>query len=195
MSTGYHIKDQEAVYYVTFQIVNWIDIFSRKVYRDIIIDNLRYNQQHKGLEIYAFVIMSNHVHLIIRCGKGCLSDTIREFKSYTAKQLLKAIDSKEESRKEWMINLFEFAAKKHKRNEKFQIWTHENHAIEIYSNAFFFEKINYIHQNPVRAGWVKNAEEYLYSSARFYADKNCLLEIVQVIPELMHVHSRGFFRQ
>lgn len=195
MSTGYQIKDQEAIYYVTFQIVNWIDIFTRKVYRDIIIDNLRYNQQNKGLEIYAFVIMSNHAHLIIRCGRGRLSDTIREFKSYTAKQILLAIESKEESRSEWMINLFEFAAKKHKRNEKFQIWTHENHAIEINSNAFFFEKMNYIHQNPVQAGWVENAEDYLYSSARFYGNRKCLLDVVQVIPELMHVHSRRFFRQ
>ena len=140
MSTGYKIQDQETLYYVTFQIVEWVDVFSRKIYRDIVIDSLRYCQQHKGLEIYAFVIMSNHIHLLIRSSKGSMSDTIREFKSFTAKQTLQTITN--ESRKDWMLHVFEFFAKKHNRKEKHQFWTHENHAEEIYSNKFIFQKIN-----------------------------------------------------
>ena len=178
MSTGYKIFDQEALHYVTFQIVNWIDIFTRKVYRDIVVDSLRYCQQNKGLEIFAFVVMSNHVHLLVRSKTGRLSDTIHDFKSFTAKQILLAIDTEDESRRKWMLNLFEFAAKCHKRNEKFQIWTHENHAEEIYSNKFITQKINYLHENPVRAGIVDRAEDYVYSSARAYAGLDCLLEIV-----------------
>lgn len=88
--------------------------------------------------------MSNHLHLLIRSDIGKLSDTIREFKSFTAKQILLTIDSDSESRRGWMLNLFEFAAKHHKRNEKYQFWTHENHAEYIYSNAFIDQKINYI---------------------------------------------------
>ena len=170
MSTGYKIIDQEGLHYVTFQIVEWVDIFTRKVYRDIIIDSLRYCQQNKELEIYAFVVMSNHVHLLLRSGIGKLSDTIREFKSYTAKQILLTIEQESESRCDWMLNLFEFAAKKHKRNEKYQVWTHENHPELIYSDKFLFQKMNYIHENPVRAGIVENPEDYLYSSARYLAD-------------------------
>ena len=180
MSTGYKIVDQEALHYVTFQIVNWVDLFTRQVYRDIVIDSLKFCQANKGLEIYAFVVMSNHIHILLRSSTGKLSDTIREFKSYTAKQILLAIEMELESRRDWMLNLFEFAAKQHKRNEKYQIWTHENHAELIYSDNFIFQKLNYIHENPVRAGIVEKAEDYLYSSARDFAGKGCLLEIVPV---------------
>ena len=179
MSTGYRIANQEALHYVTFQIVNWIDIFTRKVYRDIVIDSLRYCQQHKDLEIFAFVVMSNHLHLLIRSKTGKLSDTIHDFKSFTAKQILLAIEAENESRREWMLNLFAFAAKRHKRNAKFQIWTHENHAEEIYNNKFIEQKINYIHNNPVKAGIVEKPEDYLYSSARAFAGLDCLLEVSQ----------------
>ena len=181
MSTGYQIVEQDALHYVTFQIVKWVDIFTRKVYRDIVIDSLKYCQTNKGLEIYAFVIMSNHIHLLIRSDIGKLSDTIREFKSFTAKQILLAIDTESESRRDWMLNLFEFAAKQHKRNEKYQILTHENHAELIYSDKFIIQKISYIHDNPVRAGIVENPEDYLYSSATDFAGKQCLLNIVQMI--------------
>jgi REP element-mobilizing transposase RayT len=180
MSTGYKIEDQEGLHYVTFQIVEWVDIFTRVVYRDIVIDSLRYCQQNKELEIYAFVVMSNHIHLLLRSGIGKLSDTIGEFKSYTAKQILLAIELESESRRDWMLNLFEFAAKKHKRNEKHQVWTHENHPELIYSDKFLFQKMNYIHENPVRAGIVENPEDYSYSSARDLAGKSCLLNIVPV---------------
>jgi REP element-mobilizing transposase RayT len=177
MTTGYKINDQGALYYGTFQIVNWLDLFTRKAYKDILIDSLKFCQENKGLEIYAYVIMSNHMHLLIRSEKEILSDTIRDFKSYTAKEFLKVIDSAEESRKEWMLNLFEFAAKRHKRNSKYQIWTHENHAELIYSNKFIDQKINYIHENPVRAGIVENAEDYVYSSAGIYAGQKGLLDV------------------
>ncbi len=102
MSTGYKIDDQEGLYHVTFQIVDWIDIFTRQVYRDIVIDSLKFSQQNKSLEIYAFVVMSNHLHLIIRSGIGKLSDTIGEFKSITAKKILLAIEMKSESRRDWI---------------------------------------------------------------------------------------------
>jgi REP element-mobilizing transposase RayT len=102
MSTGYQISEQDELYYVTFQIVRWVDIFTRQVYRDIVIDSLKFCQQHKGLEIYAFVIMSNHIHLLIRSQEARLSDTIRVFKSFTAKKILEAINTESESRKEWI---------------------------------------------------------------------------------------------
>ena len=156
-------------------------MFTRQVYRDIVIDSLKFCQVNKGLEIYAFVIMSNHIHILLRSSIGKLSDTIRDFKSYTAKQILLAIEIEQESRRDWMLNLFEFAAKQHKRNEKYQVWTHENHAELIYSDKFIFQKINYIHENPVRAGIVENPEDYLYSSARDLAEKPCLLNIVPVL--------------
>jgi putative transposase len=178
MSTGYKIVEQNALHYVTFQVVKWIDIFTRKVYRDIVIDSLKFCQANKGLEVYAFMIMSNHIHLMIRSDKGTLSDTIGEMKSFTAKKIFNAIETESESRKEWMLDLFEFSAKQHKRNENFQFWTPENHAELIYSDKFLFQKLYYIHLNQVRAGIVEKAEDYLYSSARDFAR---MLNIVQTI--------------
>jgi REP element-mobilizing transposase RayT len=180
MSTGYQITAQDELHFVTFQIVKWIDIFTRQVYRDIVIDNLRFCQQHKGLEIFAFVIMSNHVHLLVRSEREALSDTIRDLKSYTAKKMLEAITAEAESRREWMLDLFEFSARQHKRNETYQVWTHENHAEVAYGNRFIDSKINYIHENPVRAGIVEKAEDYLYSSARNYAELDGVLEVIPV---------------
>ncbi|MCD7971643.1 MAG: transposase [Candidatus Azobacteroides sp.] len=181
MPTGYQITEQDGVYFLTLQIVEWVDIFTRKTYRDILIESLRFCQQNKQLEIYAFVIMSNHMHLIARSGTGKLSDTIREVKSFTAKQIIRSISEQKESRKEWILNLFAFAAKKHKRNTSYQVWTHENHAEIIYTNHFFEQKLEYIHQNPVKAGWVEFAEDYLYSSAGCDAGREGLLEIIKEI--------------
>jgi REP element-mobilizing transposase RayT len=85
MSTGYQITDQEGLYYLTFQIVDWIDIFTRQVYRDIVIDSLKYAIDNKELQVFAFVIMSNHVHLIAQSSTGKLSAMSR---SLPAKALL-----------------------------------------------------------------------------------------------------------
>lgn len=180
MTQGYQIKDQEAAYYLTLQIVHWADIFTRKIYREIIIDSLNYCQKEKGLEIYAYVIMSNHVHLLARSGNGNLSDIIRDFKRHTSKHIIKAIEETEESRREWLLMIFRYAARKHKRNNKYQVWTHENRAIEVYSNKFIEQKIEYIHNNPVVAGIVTNAEDYLYSSAKNYANLESVLDIIEV---------------
>lgn len=121
--------------------------------------------------------MSNHVHLLIRSEKADLSGTLRDFKSFTSKEILKAIKEEGESRGEWMLEIFKIAAIRHKRNSDYQFWTHENHAIEIFSYKFVGQKVDYIHNNPVRAGIVNNAEEYIYSSARNYAGQDGLIDV------------------
>ena len=180
MPTGYQIYDQSKPYYLTFQVVYWIDLFTRQVYRDIVIESLKYCQQEKGLNIFAYVIMSNHIHILCRSSKDELSNTIRDFKKYTSKRIIdQIIESSIESRKEWMLRLFQHAAKRQNKTGKYQVWTHENHAEEIFSNSFIEQKINYIHQNPVRSGIVLNSEDYLYSSARNYADLENPLTIIK----------------
>ncbi len=177
MSTGYKIDEQDAMYYVTFQVVNWIDVFTRLEYKDIVINSLKYCQEKKGLKVYAFVLMSNHLHALLQSAENKLSQTIKEFKSFTAKEIIKLIQTNLESRSQWMLKLFEEAAKKHKRNERYQFWTHDNHAEIIFSNKFFDQKVSYIHENPVRAGIVEYPEEYIYSSAAVYAGKSNILNI------------------
>ena len=91
---GYSIKNQQAKHFLTFTVCGWIDLFTRKAYRDILIDSFKYCQQEKGLEINAFVIMSNHVHLIARAnGKNTLSDIVRDFKKFTHKKMIEIIET------------------------------------------------------------------------------------------------------
>ena len=180
MSTGYQIKDQSALYYLTLQVVDWIDVFTRPIYRDIVIDSLRYCQKNKGLQIFGYVIMSNHIHLIANSPDGHLSETLRDFKKFTARAIIDAIKEGNESRRDWMLNRFGFNAQQHSRNEHYQLWTHENHAVILYSNDFIQEKLEYLHNNPVRARIVEKPEDYLYSSARNYADLDGMLDVVFV---------------
>jgi len=177
MSTGYQILNQHLTHFLTFQVIDWIDVFTRKIYRDIITDSLTYCRTAKGLKVWAYVIMSNHVHVLFEASKSNLSDVVRDFKRHTASQILKAIKESNESRKDWMIKRFEFAARSNKRTNDIQFWTHENHAIEIYSHKFLCQKMAYIHNNPVRAGLVLNPSEWMYSSQSNYMDKESIIKI------------------
>ena len=180
MPTGYQIKDQSSAYYLTFQVVFWIDLFTYPKYRDVVIESFKYCQQEKGLEIFAWVIMSNHIHLLARSKENNLSSTIRDFKKFTSKAFIELISTSGDSRKEWMLRLFQHAAKRQNKEGNFQVWTHENHAIEVYGNSFIQTKIDYIHENPVRAGIVCKNIDYKYSSACSYADQEGLLDIIRV---------------
>ena len=178
MGSAYQIKNQEALHFLTLQVVGWVDLFTRKEYRDLMLESLTYCRQHKGMELFAYVIMSNHVHLLARSKTGNLSDTIRDMKKFTAKRILtEALSNNRESRKDWMKVVFEYHAKYNKRVGEIQFWTHENHAVELTSNVMIDSRFNYIHENPVRAGWVEKAEDYLYSSARNYTGIPGLIEI------------------
>lgn len=174
---GYHINDQGAIHFVTLTVVDWVDVFSRQIYRELVIDSLRFCQKNKGLELYGFVIMSNHIHMVVQSNSNDLSGFLRDFKSYVAKQIIDKILEGPESRAEWMLTRFGFAARSNKRNSQYQFWKSGNHPEEIYTEKFLWQKLNYIHMNPVRAGIVKRASEYVYSSASNYVNGNGILEI------------------
>jgi putative transposase len=178
MSRSYKIHNPEGVYFVTMTVVSWIDIFTRQEYRDIVLDSIRYCQKEKGLVVYGWCIMSNHIHLIVRAKHSNLSDIIRDLKKFTAKSLFKTIENSEtESRKRWICAIFRKSGEFNHRNEQIQVWQQDNHPIEIFSNDVIEQKLNYIHQNPVKAGIVENAWEYLYSSAKDYSGQKGLLNI------------------
>jgi len=179
MKEGYIIRDQNLPHFITPTVVDWIDIFTRKCYCDIVIECLDYCIKNKGMILYGYVIMSNHMHLVIQSENGKLSDLIRDFKKFIAKSILEKIQSSPESRREWMLQRFELATQSHQRNKKYQFWQYGNHAEEIYSINFMWSKLHYIHLNPVRAGLVAKASDYIYSSASNYVIDSGLLEIVK----------------
>ncbi|RKS13844.1 transposase [Flavobacterium sp. 120] len=193
MKEGYIIRDQNLPYYITATVVDWIDIFTRQTYRDSIIESLDYCIKNKGMILYGYVIMSNHIHLIIQSEDGKLSDLIRDFKKFTAKNILDKIQAVPESRKEWMLERFKLAAEKHTRNKNYQFWQYGNHAEEIYSNKFMWSKLDYIHLNPVRAGLVEKASHYIYSSASNYINDSGLLKIEKADNSIINVLDSNAF--
>jgi len=145
MGRKYAIRDQEAIHFVTFTVVNWIDLFIRDVYKEVIIDSLKYCQKNKGLQIHAYCIMTSHIHLILSVEEGfVLSDVIRDFKSHTSNALKKLIkQNNTESRREWLIWMFERAGKKNTRNTEFQLWQQHNHPIELSTNEMVDQRLDY----------------------------------------------------
>ncbi len=181
MSRKYKINNNEGIYFVSFAVVYWIDVFIRRDYKDIFVESLRYCQKNKDLRIHAWCIMTSHVHLIISSENKELSGILRDLKSFTSTRIKKAIlENPSESRKEWMIWMMKRAGIKNSNNEEFQFWQQNNHPIELFSPMVTKQKLDYIHNNPVIEGFVENAEEYLYSSAKDYADNKGLLDICKI---------------
>lgn len=177
MSRKYKFYDQDRMYFVTYGIVGWIDVFTRIEYCKIILDSLAYCSNNKGLEIYAWCIMSNHVHLIIGTNDKPMEHILRDHKRHTSEQLVAAIkNNPSESRREWMIALFREYAAGNSNNTGHQVWQQHNKPIELYTPEVIFKYLDYIHHNPVKAGLVAEPEHWLYSSALDYAGKKGLLE-------------------
>ncbi len=182
MSRNYKFRNPDCLYFVSFAVVDWLDVFTRNEYKNILVDSLAFSQEQKGMEIVAWCIMTNHVHLIFRSIKGLHPALLLgDFKRFTSKTIVKAIQGNHrESRKEFLLEHFKNAANKSSNVKNFQFWRHDNKPIELWSNKLIREKINYIHQNPVEAGLVFKSYEYVYSSAIDYAGGKGLLEDVFV---------------
>ncbi|OAQ38257.1 transposase [Pedobacter psychrophilus] len=176
MAFAYRIYDQKGIYFITCTVNQWVDVFTRKDYIDILLESLIYCQKHKGLKIFSWVVMTNHIHLIIGTNKDNLSDIIRDFKKYTSTKITLAItNNQKESRKNWMLWLL-------KKEDYILFWQEGYHGEEITSLDFFNTKQDYIHLNPVRAGLVEKEEEYLYSSCgQLYGIRNSMLELTSFV--------------
>jgi len=183
-----HSIKSDKAYFLTLTVVDWIDVFARKNHRDAIIESLSYCQKEKGLVVFAYVIMTNHIHLMVNTNEPfLLKDTIRDFKKFTAKKILNQIQNEPESRREWMLKLFSDKAASSEKHTNFKFWQEGNHAIELFSEKFVWDKINYIHMNPVRAGFVKEPHEWLYSSAPNYYGFESILDI-EILEQRLKTH-------
>jgi putative transposase len=181
MSRKYKFRDCDKLYFVTFTIVNWIDLFIRNEYKDIVINSIRFCQQYKDLEVYGWCMMTSHIHLIVGTKGNHLSNIIRDLKRHSSEMLHQAISANsKESRREWLLWMMERAGKKH--NEKFQLWQAECHPVELTTPEMTQQKLGYLHNNPVEAGFVVKPEDWLYSSAIDYYGGKGLLEIIQIEP-------------
>lgn len=159
MGFGYQVQDQGAVHFVTFTVHQWVDVFTRDIYREEFVDSLKYCQYHKGLEIFCWVLMTNHCHLIVRAKEENLSDIIRDLKKFTAKKIFQTIKNNlQESRRGWLCKMLSI-------EDRIWFWEEGYHGEEVFSIEFFQQKSRYIHANPVKAGFVEKEEDFLWSSA------------------------------
>jgi putative transposase len=183
MSSNYKFKDNTKLYFVTFTLTNWIDLFIENEYKDILLESIKYCQNQKDLELYSWCIMTSHAHFIIGTKGNELSNIMRDLKRHTSEMLHKAIkDNRTESRREWMLWMMERAGKLKGGNIKFQLWQPESHPIELFNNKIAHQKLNYIHYNPVEAGFVTKEEDWKYSSAVDYNGGKGLLPIMYLEP-------------
>ena len=174
MALKYTITDQKAVHFLTFTVYQFVDVFTRQLYIDILLDSIKHCQKAKGLRVYGWVIMTNHSHFIFDSTGENLSDIIRDMKKFTSKKIFSEIENNnQESRKRWLLWLL-------KKEDNIWFWEEGYHGEEIWTKAFFDTKLNYIHQNPVKAGWVEKEEEYLMSSAGdYFGIRKGVLELVE----------------
>ena len=171
----YKIYKPTYPHFVTFTILHWIPIFTNTKSVSIIIDSLKYLQKSDNLKIYAYVILENHMHLII--SSDDLSKTIKKFKSFTAKEILKLL--KKENVKT-ILEQLAFYKKAHKTHTKYQVWQEGFQPKLIANEKMMIEKIKYIHENPVKRGYIDEPKHWRYSSARDYEDIDGLIEIEKI---------------
>ena len=178
MSRAYKFHNPDGLYFVSFATVNWVDVFTRAVYCEIVVDSLKYCQSNLGMQLYCWCLMPNHAHLIFRATDGRPAKLLGRFKEFTAKRIVKEIERNvRESRRNWLLRTFEAAGEKSSNVQRYQFWQHDNHPIELISNYFIEQKSHYIHQNPVEAGYVTEAHHWKYSSATDYSGGKGLVPV------------------
>jgi putative transposase len=172
MRTRYKITDKDQPFFITSTIVEWIPVFTRKPYIDILINALTFCRQNKGLKLFAYVIMDNHFH-VVTSGEN-LSNTIKDLKRHTAREIINLAESEKNM---WLLQQFIFYRLAYKSGSKYQVWQEGFHPKQMFSEETLRQKIDYIHHNPVRIGWVDKPEDWVYSSARNYLELDALMEI------------------
>ncbi len=171
MSEKYKVIDSSRPTFITLTIIDWVDLLTRKRYTKVLDESLNYCIEEKGLIVHAYVYMSNHIHLIVSSKSNDLSKIVQSFKRYTTKQFILLINESGESRKEWLLNKFSFAADRIKRNKNYKIWKDGFHPVLLDTNEKIAQRVNYIHKNPVEAGICFHQSDYVNSSYLMYTDE------------------------
>jgi len=178
MSRKYKFNNKEGLYFVSFATVLWIDVFIREEYCQVIVESLDYCRKYKGMEIYCWCIMPSHVHLIMRAQEGNPEIVLGRMKEFTSKKIVGLIrDSQQESRREWMLRMFEEAGTARSNVKTSQFWQHHNKPIELWTAEVTNQKMDYIHNNPVVSGFVLEPQHWKYSSAIDYCGGRGLLDM------------------
>ncbi|MEH2234457.1 MAG: transposase [Nostoc sp.] len=176
----YHVLGTQP-HFLTCTVINWIPLFGKVEFTQIILDSLNFLQLQQRLTLYGYVIMENHLHLI--ASAASLSKEIANFKSFTARSI---IDLLEKNNSNYILNQLELYKLKHKTKQQYQLWQEGFHPQVILNEEMFRQKLDYIHNNPVRRGYVDDPAHWRYSSCRNYMGELGLLQV-----ELIEVSEKA----
>lgn len=167
LRSSYKILNKEGLFFVTSTIVNWIPVFKSRHYYQILIDAIKYNQINKNLKLYCYVLLPEHFHLILTGDN--LTNIFKSIKGFTAKEIINLLIGEKNLK---TLDKFREYKKEFKTKSEYQVWQESFHPQEVLTDKIFQQKIDYIHLNPVRKGLVSNPEDWIYSSAGFFANGN-----------------------
>lgn len=183
MERGDEYGSKETCRFITLQTVDWVDVFTRPVYKQVIVHSLNHFIESKGLIVYSWCLMTHHLHLLARSnGNSSLSDLEAAYKSFTTTKILEAIETEPGIRKEWILDHFRDPIATSLVN-RYQVWEDSGgdfRDISLKRTGFLLEHIEHIHQNPVRDKIVDIPSDYLYSSARDYSGMQGLVRITKL---------------
>jgi len=182
-----HTIKTNRSYFLTLTVINWYRVFKIPELSDIVIESLRFCIHHKGLNIYAYCLMPNHLHMVANCNDPFeLKDTIRDFKRHTSRTCFNWLQNNPNRIDKSIYNEMLKRGKQDPKNKTIKFWQTGSHAIEVYSPKFTWIKVNYIHKNPVKAGLVEKAENWEFSSARNYMGLDSAIPEVITLPPLLN---------
>lgn len=174
MSERYKVVDDTIPTFITLTIIDWVDLFVKPQYTQILDDALNFCHVKKGLRIHAYVYMTSHIHLIATSVNEPLQNIIRDFKRHTSKHIIKTIQNQSESRREWLLNKMSYAGDRIKRNTNYKVWQDGFHPVLLDTPEKLEQRIAYIHQNPMEIDLVDDYSNWKNSSFLAYTDEKYL---------------------
>ncbi len=171
--TRYRIVETEYPYFMTCTIVGWLPVFVRPQAVEVVLDSWSYLQQNREFKLLGYVILENHLHLIASSPE--LSKDMQNFKSYTARRI---IDFLKQKSSETLLRQLKSEKLRHKTDSEYQVWQEGSHPKQIRNYDVMRQKLEYLHYNPVKRGYVDDPTHWRYSSARNYIGKKGLIDVI-----------------
>ncbi|MBU1172959.1 MAG: transposase [Proteobacteria bacterium] len=172
----YKTFDSGNTYFITSSVINWLPLFAIPQCAEIVVDSLAFMHQDGRMTLHAWVIMETHIHVV--ASSHDMSSQVRNMKSFTAKAVVAYLDRNGPS---MFLNQMRFYKKKHKCDQAYQVWQEGFHPEQILDEVMMSGKIDYVHYNPVKRGYVDRPEHWRYSSARDYAGDLGLVPIEKLV--------------
>jgi REP element-mobilizing transposase RayT len=171
--TRYRFAESEYPYFLTCTIVGWLAVFTRPEAVQVVFDSWNFLKKEKGIRLYGYVVLENHLHFIASAPD--LSNVVKRFKMYTARQLINLLEA---HGAKVLLQQLRALKLRHKTDSDHQVWEEGSKPKQIQGDEMMLQKLEYIHYNPVKLGYVDEPVHWRYSSARNYAGRAGLIDVI-----------------